>query len=311
MVAVMRCYGIVTVAFVLSPYAAAQSATITVNVEGATPTQAVFSYDTLDSSACSVRVAEAGSLGGVVHDVDPAIFSGSDQDLSRPSTISDGTRRYVIIGARTSETGPDGKLYSRALQAATAHTFSVSCPHSAGALSFSTQNPPLGTTYPDVPPYNPAGFGNYAWPTVDWANPSKTYIDPMTGLLLKPAHAVNPLGQAGEWGNQPQEFPLTDVFDLNHAWSGTANLFGGTTSGPFATYAELIATRSSCRSRSSARTHRGPSRVGTPSRRFGTTCGSRCTAMGRMLMRRTGRCWCAWWRSSCRRRISARDRKWS
>src|ERR1039457_4686909 len=238
----------------------AQVATITVRLEGATQTQAVLSYDTLDSSPCAVTVTEAATPSVVVHDVDRALFDGADQDLSRPFTIMNGTRRFVTIGARTSDVAKEGKLYprhpfgaflsgvvnsdvatgrklySRAWQAATDHVFSVTCAHAAGSLTFTTQNPPLGNLYPEVPPFNPAGFGNYAWPVVDGADPSKTYIDPMTGLLLKPAQIVNPQGFSGQWGNQPFEWHFADVFDLKQAWTGVANILTGSASGPFAAY---------------------------------------------------------------------------
>lgn len=219
----------------LAACAHAQVLRIPVTLEGATPVQAVFSYDAPDASACSVKVVEAGQPDVLVHDVDGALFDGAGQDLSRSTTLVRGTRRTITIGLRTSDLGKDGRLYSRALQAATRHTLSVNCTRSIGDVAFDTQNPPLGNTYPETPPFNAAGFGNYAWPTVDWSDASKTYIDPMTGLLLKPAHAIHPKGELSEWGDAV-ETHFSDVFDVKQTWQNAASLAAGSVSGPFAAY---------------------------------------------------------------------------
>ncbi len=122
----------VFVSTLLAVRAFAQVSPISITLEGATPTQAVFSYDAPDAASCTITVAEKATSAVPVHDVDPALFPGADQDLARPSTVVSGTWRSVTIGARTSEQAKDQKLYSRALQAATAHTFSVTCTRSAG-----------------------------------------------------------------------------------------------------------------------------------------------------------------------------------
>lgn len=220
----------------LSAFGQGQVARMPVVLDGATPTQAVIHYEAPNSAACTVKVTETNRPDTIIHDLNPALFKGSDQDLSRGTTIIDGSRRTVTIGARTAYAAPDGKLYSRALQAATSHNVSVDCIRSAGVLSFTTQNPPLGNTYPEAPPFNPAGFGNYAWPTVDWTDAAKTYIDPMTGFLLKPAYVLNPRGQSGEWGNEARELSFAGAFDRNRAWNDAGNLMNGSRSGPFASY---------------------------------------------------------------------------
>ncbi len=215
-------------------YSYAQNIPIT--VEGVTPTQAIFSYVPSNTSACTVKAVTADRSSILLPDIDPVLFPGSDQDLTRPSTTVHNNRRYVVIGSRTSDKASDGKLYSRALQAATSHLFIVECGATRTVVPFDTKNPPLGSTYPELPPFNAAGFGNYAFPTVDWTDRSKTYIDPVTGLLLRPAIGVSPYGQSGEWGNDHREWQFTDVFDLNQAWSNANNVLSGGVQGPFATY---------------------------------------------------------------------------
>lgn len=214
----------------------AQVRPISITVEGVTPTQAVFSYDVPGSSACTISVSELATPAVPVHDVDPMLFGHADQDLARSSTVANGTERFVTIGARAADVAGDGRLYSRALQADTDHMFTASCGRDVGRVSFRTQNPPLGNTYPEEPPFNPAGFGNYAWPTVDWTDSSKTYVDPMTGLLLKAVYGADPQGQTGQWGLDVQDWPFPDVFDLNQAWKNASNIAAAPGSGSLATY---------------------------------------------------------------------------
>ena len=226
-------------ALVFSVACYAQGSLIHLTLEGVTPTQAVLSYDARDSSACTVRVFETATGTGtmvLVHDVDASLFTRANQDLSRPATIVNGLQRIVTIGARTASVAKDGKLYSRALQAATQHLISVTCSRSSGSLSFQTENPPLGNTYPEAPPFEPAGFGNYGWPTVNWSNPSKTYVDPMTGLLVKPVFGADPYGHTGQWGLDAAEWQFPDAFDLNNAWTSIANISAQSAGGPFASY---------------------------------------------------------------------------
>ena len=80
---------------------------MTVNLEGVTPTQAVFSYDTGDPAPCTVNVAEAATPLVLVHDIDPALFPGANQDLSRPSP-SNWNQAVRQSGAhRLQGTGPE------------------------------------------------------------------------------------------------------------------------------------------------------------------------------------------------------------
>src|SRR4029077_12486579 len=106
-----------------------------------------------------------------------------------------------------------------ALQANTVHWVGVTCGADPEVVqSFQTENPPLGRSAPEAPPFNAAGFGNYGWATIDWTDPSKTYIDPMTGLLLKRVTSSN--WNARNWQNTV----FAAAFDLNTAWTNPANI---------------------------------------------------------------------------------------
>ncbi|MBI1898588.1 MAG: hypothetical protein HYS04_18950, partial [Acidobacteria bacterium] len=138
-------------------------------------------------------------------------------------------RRTITIGARTSELAADGKLYSRASQAFTEHFYSVTCSAGTATGTYVTKNPPLDDTYPDIPPFNESGFGNYGWPSIDWSDHNRTYVDPLTGLLTKrvlPTYAVSRTTD-----NQAFQFAA----DLNGQWSDIGNILNGS-GGPFASY---------------------------------------------------------------------------
>ena len=171
-----------------------------VTVEGISPTQAVLSYVAPDNSACTVRVSESATLSPLVHDVNGALFSGAAQDLTRATTAANAQYRKVTIGARTSDKASNGWMYSRALQAFTQHYYSVECSSGTATGAFTTANIPLGHAFPEPPPFNAEGFGNYAWPTIDWADPSKAYIDHMTGVLLRLAYAPPGRQSNSDWG---------------------------------------------------------------------------------------------------------------
>ncbi len=151
-----------------------------------TETQAVIRYSAPNKSACTVQISESSTLSPLVHDVDPALFPGSNLD-SRLGQSPISNDRVFVAGKRDAETASDGKRYSRALQAFTQHYYAVTCGASTVSGTFRTADPPLGNEYPDTLPFNPSAFGNYGWPSIDWVNQDTSYVDPLTGLLLKRA----------------------------------------------------------------------------------------------------------------------------
>ena len=94
-------------------------------VRGVTSTQAILAYRAPDTNPCSVEVSESPSYRPLAHDVDPALFAGSDQD-NRDGTTN-GLQRVYVAGKRRAEKGTDGRWYSRALQAFTTHYFRITC----------------------------------------------------------------------------------------------------------------------------------------------------------------------------------------
>src|SRR5260370_3682150 len=113
-------------------------------VRGATSTQAILAYRAPDTNPCSVEVSESPSYRPLAHDVDPALFAGSDQD-SRDGTTS-GLQRVYVAGKRRTEKGTDGRWDSRALQPFTTHYFRVTCGGSHATRGSLTTDTRLGKT---------------------------------------------------------------------------------------------------------------------------------------------------------------------
>jgi len=156
-----------------------------------TATQAVIFYTVPDAAAaCTLDVRESGSATPV-HDVNPALFANSHLD-SRPGNAVLGRLRAVVIGKRIAETALDGRRYSRALQAATEHQYTVTCGAAAPlAGKFRTTNIVLGNTYMEGIPGDPAEPGAVAWPSLHWSDRTQKIIDPQTGLLLQRLTTAN------------------------------------------------------------------------------------------------------------------------
>src|SRR5580693_3658283 len=73
-----------------------------VRVSGTTATQAVVTYTAPDTSACSLAVSETADGRGnpqapLIHDVDPTLFPGANQD-SRAGNTGSGPQRVFVIG---------------------------------------------------------------------------------------------------------------------------------------------------------------------------------------------------------------------
>jgi hypothetical protein len=193
-------------------------------VVGVTATQAVLHYQSASSAPCQVQASTSRSMSPLVPDVDPALFVGANLD-SRPGGVMSqggGNDRYFVVGKRRADLASDGKHYSRALQAFTEYFFQVNCGGTLLSGRFVTSNPPLGNNFPEPPPFDSQSFGNYAWPTIDWNDQTKTYVDPMTGILLK--RATSP----GWYGSSQTGKTFGFAFDLNGAWANPSNILSGT-----------------------------------------------------------------------------------
>ena len=159
-------------------------------VQSVTATQAIIGYTSPSSQACVIEASESASYSPLVHDVDPALFSGSNLD-SRSGSISSGTFRVFVLGKHgmmARDVNPfrasDGNLYSRALQANTQHYFRITCGADVATGTFTTLNIPLGGTYPE--PLAAASGGYYNWPSiVSPASRAETIVDPNTGSLIR------------------------------------------------------------------------------------------------------------------------------
>lgn len=161
-------------------------------VLGTTATQALIAYTAPDANACTIQVSESPGLTPLVLDMDPAIFANSNIDLSRPSTVTSGRSREVVIGQRTAQHATAGtysgvRHFSRALQAYTPHYGAITCPSTGetATFKFTTGNIPIGGTYGDPWLSDAAHPGDQPWPeTLGGANPE--YVnDPTTGILTE------------------------------------------------------------------------------------------------------------------------------
>jgi hypothetical protein len=203
-----------------------------VSVVGTTATQAILTYSAPNTSPCSVAVSETADSNGnpqapLVHDLDPAIFPGADQD-GRPGNLGNGSTRIFVIGKRDAEKGSDGRYYSRALQTNTTHYGKIACGSDTALFTFQTANIPLGMGYSDPWPSDPSAPGEWAVPSSPGSMPDEEFIEPQTGVriqrLTSPgmgygAAANQPFGTAYNQGQNP--------CDTSGPWSNPCNLIGG------------------------------------------------------------------------------------
>jgi hypothetical protein len=200
----------------------AWSEDLAIQLRGVTSTQAVLQYVSPVAGPCAVEVVEE-ETGALVNDVNVSLFAEANLDV-RPGNLAHGAWRTAVIGRRTSEAAANGRYYSRALQAFTAHRATVHCGTASGTVAFRTTNPPAGNTNPELPGFAPDRFGHYAWPTIDWANKNTRYIDPLTGILVK--RATGP----GESSLMESGRLFAAALDRTGSWVDPDNaLAGGTT----------------------------------------------------------------------------------
>jgi hypothetical protein len=164
-----------------------------VSVTGTTATQAIVTYTAPDANACTIQVSQNSSLSPLIPDVDPTIFSAANNDLARPSTLTYGLSRTVVIGQRTAQLATasganTARHYSRALQAATPHFGLISCASTGDTAPFSfiTTTIMPGNTYGEPWFGDPANPGQTPFPVSDHgATFQAEWNDPSTGSLVE------------------------------------------------------------------------------------------------------------------------------
>jgi hypothetical protein len=157
-------------------------------VLGTTATQALIAYNAPDGNACTLQVSQSSSLAPPALDLDPGTFANANADLSRPSTVTAGLTRIVVLGQRTSQYASAGtysgvRHFSRALQTYTPYFGQITCPSTGDTLpfTFTTSNIPLGQTYGDPWLSDPTHPGDQPWPEALGGLTPESFIDPLTG----------------------------------------------------------------------------------------------------------------------------------
>jgi hypothetical protein len=175
-------------------------------VLGTTATQALVAYSAPDGNACTIQVSQSAGLTPLALDVDPGTFANSNSDLSRPSTVTSGLARTIVVGQRAAQYATAGtyvgvRHYSRALQAYTPYFGKITCPSTGDTLNFTftTGNIPLGSTYGDPWLSDATHPGDQPWPEALGGLTTESFVDPLTGVLLQ---RLGMRGNAwGYWNN--------------------------------------------------------------------------------------------------------------
>jgi len=200
-------------------------------VLGTTATQAVIAYTAPDGNACTIQLSQSAGLTPLALDVDPGTFANSNSDLSRPSTVTAGLSRTVVLGQRTAQYATAGtysgvRHFSRALQALTPYFGKITCPSTGDIVNFTftTGNIPLGSTYGDPWLSDAAHPGDQPWPEAVGGLTPESFIDPLTGVLLQR------IGVRGNsWGAWPN-FSMDTAY--NQSQIGTLCGTGGAWTNP-------------------------------------------------------------------------------
>jgi len=121
-----------------------------------TATQAVLSFTVSDPSQCTVQVFSDAAQNHPVDDLSAALFPGSQQ-CNRAGSATVGKTVSFVAGLRTSQKASDGKLHSRALAAQTTFYYTITdlVDSQTAQGSFTTSTLPLGSLYPEQPPFDP------------------------------------------------------------------------------------------------------------------------------------------------------------
>jgi Viral BACON domain len=110
------------------------------------------------------------------------------------------------------------------LPASRSITVGVACNAGAdsGTATFITPDIPVGNTFIQPPPFNPAKFGNYDWPAINFADQSSIVVDPMRGTAIK--RAMSP-----GWYGRQQPKANFDRWSGGAGWTGPDSVLKGAT----------------------------------------------------------------------------------
>lgn len=210
----------------------ANAANIPVTIKGTTQTQIIINYTTTGAatSTCTITATDNNS-GPPVADLSTATFTNANVDLSRTvangylwPTTTIGKNRTVVIGTHDQiKLGTDGKSYSTSLQTNSDHLITVSCNGGAdsGTVHGVTQNVPYGSYYPETTIADSSQTTQGVSPTIDWADRTKKYIDPITGVLIQ---RISAPGDNYDDTNPVAIVSTTPVIDVNGAaWTNPNN----------------------------------------------------------------------------------------
>jgi len=189
--------------------------------------QAQLTFTAPANTTCTVAASESPTLSPLLADVDPSLYSGSNQD-NRTGSVNNGTSRIFILGKRAAERALDGYFHSRSLKPLTTVYYQISGCGGTATGSFTTDNILLGNTFnEDVPPdlslstayYVPGG--QYAYPQflsmVRGANP-EVLPDTQSGIGVQLV-------------TYPQDFPFTGGFSGTHSFTTATSVSGWTNPG--------------------------------------------------------------------------------
>ena len=95
---------------------------------------------------------------------------------------------------------------------------------------FTTATPRLGNNYSDSLPFLSTSWGNYAWPDISFADQTKDYDDPLTGIRFKRFSKPGAFGYVGGATGSKSGGAFTNYVDINSAWTNPGNIVSGSSS---------------------------------------------------------------------------------
>ncbi|HZU25906.1 MAG TPA: hypothetical protein VFA04_10305, partial [Bryobacteraceae bacterium] len=164
-----------------------------VSVDGVTAQQAVITFQVPDAAQCTLRVFRDSGRTQLADDTNEALFAGSTA-CNRTGSAVNGKRVSFVAGLRTSQLARDGLMHSRSLATLTTYYYTITdeVTQASQQGQFTTANLPSGNLYPEQVPWDANGFGNAAYPNLDFGGTGQgcggangnagACIDPVTGL---------------------------------------------------------------------------------------------------------------------------------